>query len=109
MEQTLLKALNTENKKDCFQGVLQDFLNTMKEYWNTRNIPDILFYLPERSGGMDSLVPVSNDKIVEMELQHQEGEKAEEENTYFHFVMNNEGIQYPDSPDDALILLSYQI
>lgn len=63
----------------CFQGVLQDSLNKMKEYWNThyirssrhktiRGVPDILFYLPERSGGMDCLVPVSNDKIIEMEL-----------------------------------------
>ena len=93
----------------------------MKEYWNThyirssrhetiRGVPDILFYLSERSGGMDCLVPVSNDKIIEMDLQHQEGEEAE--NTYceyFHYVMDTEGIQYPNSPDDALILFSYLI
>ena len=59
---------------------------------------------------MDCLVPVSNDKIIEMDLQHQEGEEAE--NTYceyFHYVMDTEGIQYPNSPDDALILFSYLI
>lgn len=107
----------------CFQGVLQDSLNKMKEYWNTHyirssrhetipGVPDILYYLPERSGGMNCLVPVNNDKIVEMELQHQ-GEEAEDENTlyqeYFHYVMDVEGIQYPNSPDDAVILFNYLI
>ena len=48
----------------------------MKEYWNTHyirasrhetipGVPDILFYLPERSGCIDCLVAVSHDKIVE--------------------------------------------
>jgi hypothetical protein len=103
----------------CFQGILQASLNKMKEYWNTHyirssphetvsGVPDILFYLPEQSGGVDCLVPLSNDKIVEMKLQH--NEEAEEESTYqeyFHYVMDLEGIQYPDNPNEAKIIFSY--
>jgi hypothetical protein len=106
----------------CFQGVLQDSLNKMKEYWNTHyirpsrhetipGVPDILYYLPESAQGRNCIVPVSNGKIVEMEMRHQEDE-VEEENThqdYFHYVMDVEAIQYPTSPDDALLLFSYLI
>ena len=60
----------------CFSGIVQSSLNRMKEYWNTHyirpsrhdtipGVPDILFYLPERSNGSNCLVPVSNDRITE--------------------------------------------
>lgn len=105
----------------CFLGVIQASLNKMKEYWNTHyirssrhetipGVPDILFYLPEHSGGMDCLVPVNNDKIVEMKERH--NEEAEEENTYqeyFQYIMDLEGIEYPNSPNEAIMLFSYLI
>ena len=71
------KTLHKECIWFCFQGVLQASLNKMKEYWNTHyirssrhdtipGIPDILYYLPERSRGMNCLVPVSDEKMNEI-------------------------------------------
>lgn len=105
----------------CFQGVLQASLDKIKEYWNTHYIrssrhetiagsPDLLFYLPEHSGGMDCLVPVSRDKILEMKSRHHA--QTEDENTYqeyFQYVMDIESIEYLDSPDEAITLFSYLI
>ena len=101
-----------------FQGVIQASLNKMKEYWNTHyirasrhktipGVPDILFHLPERSGGMDCLVPVSHDKIVEMKLQHNEEDEENTYQEYFQYVMDLEGIEYPDSSNEAITLFSY--
>ena len=90
----------------------------MKEYWKTHyirashhetipGVPDILFYLPERSGGMDCLVPVTRYKIVEMKLQHNEEDEENTYEEYFQYVMDLEGIEYPDSPNEAITLFSY--
>ena len=77
----------------CFNDIIQASINKMKEYWNTHyirpsrydtipGVPDILFYLPEGSSGVNCLVPVSNDKIAEMRMLPNENidEDAEEEN-----------------------------
>lgn len=110
--------LNLGNELDkeclwfCFHAVLNMDLQKMKASWNTHHIrpsrhdsvsgsPDILYYLAERSGGVDNLQTVSDAKIAEMELQHEVVYEENEYQEYFHYVMENEGIQYPTSPGEA--------
>jgi hypothetical protein len=87
----------------------------MNDYWNTHFIrasrhdtvsgaPNVLFFLPEQSGGFDCSVYVSQQKLSEMEL---ECNYEIEENIYqefFHYVMDNERLTYPTSHHDALEL-----
>ena len=60
-----------------FQLVLQDDLDEVKNHWNTHRIrrskhgtvpgvPDILFFLPQRSGAIDCKVDVTNEQITEI-------------------------------------------
>lgn len=46
---------------------------------------------------------VSNAKIAEMELQHEVNDEVEDNDyqEYFHYLMENEGMQYPTSPEEA--------
>ena len=116
--------LGTELQKEClwfcFSTILQESLDKMKEYWNTHNIrpsrhetiagvPDILFYLPEQSGGTDCLIPVDRAKIDEMELQCQQEDDENIFQEYFKYVMEQEHFQYPLNHDEATILFSHLI
>ena len=102
----------------CFSGVLQIALDDMKKYWNTHyirqsrhetvaGVPDILFFLPENSGGTDCLIPVPQEKIDEMKLECQGVEEESIFQEYFEYLMKTEGIQYPTRYDEALTLFSY--
>ena len=111
----------------CFNSIIQSSLNVMKEYWNTHyirpsrhdtvpGVPDILFYLPERSNGSNCLVPVSNDRIAEMRTHHMITENTEEDTyeenlfqEYFQYVVDHEELEYPDNADEAILLFSYLI
>ncbi|CAH3019489.1 unnamed protein product [Porites evermanni] len=99
----------------CFHGILQQELDKMKLYWNTHHIrpsrhdtvggvPDVLFQLPEESVAFDCSVPVSRDKILEMESKcaYEEEENVFQE--YFHYVMEEEGLHYPSNHEEALRL-----
>ena len=102
----------------CFSGILQSALDDMRKCWNTHyirqshyetvaGVPDILYFLPENSGGTDCLIPIPQEKIDEIKL---ECEDAEEENVlqeYFEYLMDTEGIQYPTMYDEAVTLFSY--
>ena len=101
----------------CFHGILQQALDEMKLYWNTHHIrpsrhdtvggvPDVLFQLPEESGGFDCSVPASKDKILDMEIKcaYEEEENVFQE--YFHYVIEEEGLQYPSNHEEALCLFS---
>ena len=93
----------------CFYRTLNEDLQKTKASWNSHHIrpsrhdcvsgsPDIPFYLPERSGAIDNLQMISNAKIAEMELQHgvNDEENVEDDyQEYFHYLMENEGMQYP--------------
>ena len=101
----------------CFFAVLNEDLQKFKASWNSHHIrpsrhdcisgsPDILYYLPERSGGVDNLQEVSDAKLLEMDQQHGVNVNVNdnEENDYqeyFHFVMDNEGMQYPTNTEEA--------
>jgi hypothetical protein len=100
----------------CFYHILDADIKKTVAAWNSHHIrpsrhdcvsgsPDILFYLPERSGAIDNLQIVQEAKIVEMELCHEiNREDNVEENDYqeyFHYLMENERMQYPTSPEEA--------
>ncbi|KAJ7387798.1 hypothetical protein OS493_001142 [Desmophyllum pertusum] len=69
----------------CFEAVLQNELDKVKQHWNTHRImrsghgtvpgvPDVLFYLPDRSSAVDCKWVLQSRKIDEME-QHLNVEK----------------------------------
>ena len=114
----LEKELHKECLWFCFSGVLQIALDDMKKYWNTHyirqsrhetvaGVPDILFFLPENSGGTDCLISVPQEKIDEMNLECQCVEEESIFQEYFEYSMETEGIQYPTRYDEALTLFSY--
>ena len=110
--------LDVELEKEClwfcFHAVLNDDLHKVKASWNSHHIrpsrldsvsgcPDILFYLPERSGGVNNLQEISEDQIAQMQ-PHVETNPNDEENEYqeyFHYLMEKEEIQYPTTPEEA--------
>lgn len=119
--------LNTSNelRKECmwfcFNGVLQETLDQVKEYWNSHyirssrhetvaGVPDILYYLPERSNNCDCLVPLSDEKLCEGDALCEQAE--EEENLYqeyFQYVMETNNIQYPTNHEQAYNLFVYLV
>ena len=67
--------------------------------------PDVLFQVPEESGAFYCSVPVSRDKILEMESKcANENENVSQK--YFHHVMEEEELQYPSNHEEALCLFS---
>ena len=63
----------------CFSKVIQNELDKVRDHWNSHyirrsrhntvaGVPDIFYYLPENSGAVDCLVPVSQAQIREVEL-----------------------------------------
>lgn len=64
----------------CFSQVIQNELNEIVEHWNTHyirrsrhdtipGVPNVLYHLPELSGGTDYIVDVPLEKINEMEAE----------------------------------------
>ena len=122
--------LNDEFTKEClwfaFNGVLQNSLDEAQLYWNTHyirpsrhetigGVPNILFTIPENFGGFDCCVPVSDDKLCEVQLQCSQRE-AESENDnlfqeYFCYLMEFNELQYPTNYNEAVhifdVLTSY--
>ena len=104
----------------CFHGILQQELDDMKLYWNTHHIrpsrhdtvggvPDVLFQLPEQSGAFGCSVPVSREKMLEMESKRVYEAEENIFQEYFHYVMAEEGLLYPSNKDEALHLFSHLI
>ena len=99
----------------CFYSVLNEDFQKTKDAWNSHHIrpsrhdcvsgsPDILFFLPERSGAVDNLQIVPEAKIVEMDIQHELNEEENKYQEYFHYVMEHEELQYPSNPEEAFNL-----
>lgn len=102
----------------CFSAVLESALNDMRKYWNTHyirqschktvaGVPDTLYFLPENSGGTDCLILFPQEEIDDMNLECQDAEDENVPQEYFEYLMKTEGIQYPTTYDEALILFSY--
>ena len=99
----------------CFSRVLQNDLNKVKDHWNSHyirrsghgtvpGVPDIMFYLPEQSGAVDCLVPVSQTQMNEMENLYDTELEDNIYYEYFEYAMEHEGWEYPDGEDGALTL-----
>ena len=102
----------------CFSGVLESALNDMRKYWNTHyirqschktvaGVPDTLYFLPVNSGGTDCLILFPQEEIDDVKLECQDAEDENVPQEYFEYLMKTEGIQYPTTYDEALILFSY--
>lgn len=102
----------------CFSGVLESALNDKRKYWNTHyirqschktvaGVPDTLYFLPVNSGGTDCLILFPQEEIDDMKLECQDAEDENVPQEYFEYLMKAEGIQYPTTYDEALILFSY--
>ena len=100
----------------CFHGVLQKDLDNVRLHWNTHRIrpsrygtvpgiPDVLYHLPERSQGQECKISISREKIQEVsrQIEDYDGEEAHDSDyqEYFHYVIENEGLLYPDTHSQA--------
>ena len=98
----------------CFSALIQKDLDLVKEQWNTHRIrasrhdtvagiPDELYHLPERHGGVDGLaLNVSEDQISfakENFLEYEVESNMFEE--YFSFVLQNIAFSEPESWEEA--------
>ena len=105
----------------CFHGVLQVAIDEAKEYWNSHyirfschetvgGVPDILYFLPERSNAVDCLVPLTLAKITEAKALYEPEEQDDGlYQEYFHYVMENNNIQYPTNHRQAYDLFLYLV
>ena len=103
----------------CFQAVIQNELDNVKQHWNTHRIwpsghgtvpgvPDELFYLPHRSNAFECKWVVENPKIQEMEQHVLHIQANDEEGDlyqgYFDYAVDLEALQLPTSVEDAFYL-----
>ena len=98
-----------------FSTVLQKNIDLFVKHWNSHHvrpsrhntiagIPEILYYLPQNSGGISCGIPVSDEKIHEVEHHCKMEQESNEYDEYFHYVMEAERLFYPDTPDQSLAL-----
>lgn len=99
----------------CFSKVIQNELDKVRDHWNSHyirrsrhntvaGVPDILYYLPENSGAVDCLVPVSQAQIREVEPQCDMEVDEDHYKEYFEHIMGIAGWNYPLNERDAFDL-----
>ena len=99
----------------CFARVIQKELDNVRDHWNSHyirrsrhdtvpGVPDILYYLPESTGAVDCLVPVSNLKIQEVEPQCQMEVQESIHQEYFEYITESKGWDYPLDNEEAFNL-----
>lgn len=99
----------------CFSKLIQNELDKVMDQWNSHyirrsrhdtvpGVPDILYYLPENSGAVDCLVPVSQAKIYEVQPQCDMDEEEDFYKDYFEYIMETEDWEYPVNVEDAFNL-----
>ena len=122
-EKDLGNTLHMECIWFCFHGVLQDELDNDRLHWNTHRIrssrhgtipgiPDVLYHLPDQSGGLNCKVSLSLQKIQEMNL-YLDGHEILDDNDdqylyqeYFYYVMETGGLLYPETHAEAFNLFT---
>eukprot|EP00794_Sanderia_malayensis_P013171 gene13171-14521_t len=98
--------------------VLCNELERVREHWNTHRIrssrmhgqisgiPNVLYYLPERSGAIDCKEKVDDQSITEMEtnivLEEDRNDNIYQE--YFHYVLERESLLLPSTQEEAFDL-----
>ena len=108
----------------CFHSLLQEDLDQVKAHWNTHRIrrskygtvpgvPDVLFYLPHRSGPVDCKTHVTEEQADAMEVHTQIDNDDDNHmniyQEYFHYIMDNEGLHYPSNHTEPCDLFEYLI
>jgi len=99
----------------CFSKLLQYELDKVRDHWNSHyirrsrhdtvaGVPDILYYLPENSGSVDCMVPVSQENISEMEQQCEIDIEEDTYQEYFEYISDSNGWEYPVNERDAFNL-----
>lgn len=99
----------------CFSRLIQNELDNVKDQWNSHyirrsrhdtvpGVPDLLYYLPENTGAIDCLVPVSQAKIHEVEAQCHMDVEEDFFKEYFEYIMETEDWEYPTNVEDAFDL-----
>lgn len=111
-------SLHMECSWFCFQPLIDSELDKVKVHWNTHRIrssrhqgtvsgvPDILYYLPHRSGAFECKCRIEIQQIEEMEekVQIDEPNGLQIYEEYFYYVVDNENLQFPSSAAGALDL-----
>jgi len=96
----------------CFSKILQVELDKVRDHWNSHyiwrsrhdtvpGVPDILYFLPENSGRTDCIVPVSQEKLNEMELQCETDAEEDIYHEYFEHSITCSGWKYPVNEQEA--------
>lgn len=103
----------------CFEAVIQNELDNVKQHWNTHRmrpsghgtvpgVPDVLFYLPQRSNAFECKWAIEKPKIQEMgqHLLHTQPSDVEGDlhQEYFDYVVDHEALQLPTSVENAFNL-----
>ena len=106
--------------KFCFTGLIQEELTRIARHWNLRRIrpcanteslsgrPDVLYFLPQLNDTSDYKVAVSSDELsiaeeICCDYVPETGCSAEFEELA-NLIMEDEGLQFPTTPDEGLIL-----
>ncbi|PFX16160.1 hypothetical protein AWC38_SpisGene19588 [Stylophora pistillata] len=99
-----------------FEAVIQNELDNVKQHWNTHRIrrsghgtvpgvPDVLFYLPQRSDAFECKQAVENPNLQEMEQHLLHTQPSDDEGDlyqeYFDYVVDHEALQIPSSMKEA--------
>ena len=98
----------------CFESVLQDELDKVKDHWNSHRIrpsrnatvsgvPDVLYYLPQRSGGIECLHIVQREQVDEMEhhIQYENPDESNIYQEYFYYVLDSAQLVLPTNAAEA--------
>lgn len=96
----------------CYHKLLQDDMKKLKDHWNSHTIrksphetvagiPDILYFLPERSGAEDCITEVSGAKLCELEERLNENTDENIYQEYFEYAIEARGWVYPSSVEES--------
>ena len=100
----------------CFNKLLQDDLDAVKDHWNTHRIrhfrhdtvsgrPDELFFLPELHGGADNLLCNVCPSSVESLKENLTYEERSVQQEYFEYViMANIQLEMPNNCEEGIQL-----
>ena len=99
----------------CFSILIQNELDKVVGHWNSHyirqsrhdtvpGVPDILYYLPENSGAVHSLLPVPQAKLHEVEPQCHIDIEEDLYKEYFEYIMETEDLEYPANVEDTFNL-----
>lgn len=109
-------ALHMECLWFCFNPLIARELENVKLHWNTHRIrsskqqgtvsgiPDVMYYLPQRTDAVDCKFSVTEEKVQEMEQKLDFEEQGNSYEEYFYYAMDNENLRFPVTSSDGFEL-----